>query len=185
MIRISYYILTLYSKRIKVSIEKTQIIMKIAAEMAGRHTFPNYDRDDIEQEAFIIGLEALSRYDEARPLENFLRVHMRNRLSNLRRDKYYRPDEGRAEEIQKGKKKLLDAGSFDGIEDYLSCMDRNAVEDAEVLDFIDERLPKAMRANYLRFTQGGRLTKSNKIKLLTVLREILEEYSREDGQIHT
>jgi DNA-directed RNA polymerase specialized sigma24 family protein len=157
------------------------LILKIASELAGRHTFPNYDREDVEQEAAIFGLEALKRYDGVRPLENFLRVHMRNRLSNLRRDKYYRPDTGRGEEIQQGKRRLLDAGSFDGIEEYLSTIDQNAVENREILDFIDSRLPKVMRSSYLRYMVGGRITKSNKIKLLVILREILEEYSREDG----
>lgn len=166
------------------STKKMQAIMKIAAEMAGRYTFPNYDREDIEQEAFIMGLEALQRYDENRPLENFLRVHIRNRLSNLRRDKYYRPDKGKAEQIQKSKKKILDAGSFEGIEEYLSCINNNSVEESEVLSFIDERIPREMRSSYLRYTSGARLSKTNKIKLLTALREILEEYSREDGQIY-
>jgi DNA-directed RNA polymerase specialized sigma24 family protein len=44
--------------------------------------------DDIEQEARIIGWKALESYDWARPLENFLRVHVRNRLINFKRDHF-------------------------------------------------------------------------------------------------
>jgi hypothetical protein len=35
-------------------------------------------------------MDAMDRYDESRPLENFLAVHVKNRLNNFKRDKYYR-----------------------------------------------------------------------------------------------
>ena len=82
-------------------------ISKISSRLASKYTFPNYEADDISQEAFIIGMEALDRYDGVRPLENFLSIHIKNRLNNFKRDNYYRQDEGKAEEIQQGKKKLL------------------------------------------------------------------------------
>ena len=80
-------------------------INTVSSRLANKYTFPNYETEDIEQEAFIIGMEAMDRYDEKRPLENFLSVHIKNRLSNFRRDHYYRPDDGKAEEIQKNKKR--------------------------------------------------------------------------------
>ena len=41
--------------------------------------------DDIKQEAFMIAVEALEKYDESRPLENFLYISISNRLKNLLR----------------------------------------------------------------------------------------------------
>ena len=45
--------------------------------------------DDIKQEAFIICIEALNRYEEGRPLENFLSVNLSNRLKTFMRDNYF------------------------------------------------------------------------------------------------
>jgi DNA-directed RNA polymerase specialized sigma24 family protein len=152
-------------------------ISMISSRLANKYTFPNYEAEDIEQEAFIIGMEAMDRYDEIRPLENFLSIHIKNRLSNLKRDKYYRPDDGKAEEIQQGKKKLLDAGSFESVRNVLvaaECSD--SLEEKELLEYIDNHLPANMRSDYLRFFNDQPLTKTKKGKLVEVLREILERF---------
>ena len=47
-------------------------IEKVCNRIAPRYTFYGYALDDIKQEAFIICMEALNRYDNSRPLENFL-----------------------------------------------------------------------------------------------------------------
>ena len=152
-------------------------ISQISSRLANKYTFPNYESDDIEQEAFIIGMEAMNRYDENRPLENFLSVHIKNRLSNFKRDKYYRPDDGKAEEIQQGKKKLLDATSFESVRNVLisaECSD--ALEEKELLEYIDLNLPANMRSDYLRFFNNQTLTKTKKAKLVEVLKDILERF---------
>lgn len=152
-------------------------ISRISSRLANKYTFPNYEADDIEQEAFIIGMEAMSRYDENRPLENFLSIHIKNRLSNFRRDKYYRPDDGKAEQIQQGKKRLLDATPVDNIKNLLisaECSD--SLEERELLSYIDNHLPANMRSDYLRFLNDQVLTKTKKTKLLEVLKEILEKF---------
>lgn len=152
-------------------------ISRISSRLANKYTFPNYDSEDIEQEAFIIGMEAMNRYDENRPLENFLSVHIKNRLSNFKRDNYYRPDDGKAEEIQQGKKKLLDATHMDNIKNILmsaECSD--SLEERELLEYIDLYLPANMRSDYLRFLHDQSLTKTKKNKLFSVLKEILENF---------
>lgn len=163
------------------SSDQTEKIREIARAAAKKYTFPNYDEDDIEQEAFIIGLEAMSRYDPDRPLENFLRVHIKNRLSNLRRDKYYRPDTGKAESIQKGKKKLLDASPLDDISYAFSVLDKDNLEDCELLEYIDSHLDATYRSDYLRFLDGQKLTKARRIKLFEQLKEIMVNYYGENG----
>ena len=70
--------------------EVTETINKVADRYAYKFQFGFYTPDDIRQEAFIIAMEAMDRYDESRPLENFLAVHVKNRLNNFKRDKYYR-----------------------------------------------------------------------------------------------
>lgn len=152
-------------------------IMRVSSRLANKYTFPNYDADDIVQEAFIIGMEAMNRYDGVRPLENFLSIHIKNRLKNFKRDNYYRPDQGKAQEIQNGKKKLLDASSIDSIK-YLvvnsECSDN--LEEREVYEYIDLHLPANMRSDFLRFKNDQPLTKTKKANLLSELRSILERF---------
>ena len=64
-------------------------IEKVCNRIAPRYTFYGYALDDIKQEAFIICMEALNRYDNSRPLENFLSVNLSNRLKNFVRDNHF------------------------------------------------------------------------------------------------
>jgi len=152
-------------------------IMLVSSRLANKFTFPNYEADDIAQEAFIIGVEAMNRYDGVRPLENFLSIHIKNRLKNFKRDNYYRPDQGKAQEIQNGKKKLLDASSIDSIK-YLvvnsECSEN--LEERELYEYIDLYLPANMRSDFLRFKNDLPLTKTKKANLLNELRSILERF---------
>src|SRR5437763_58309 len=60
--------------------------------LARSFRFGIYDVEDIKQEARIMGLEAVPRWDRKRPLENFLYSHIRNRLINFKRNKFRRND---------------------------------------------------------------------------------------------
>jgi len=153
------------------------IIYKISSRLATKFTFPNYEADDITQEAFIIGMEAMNRYDEMRPLENFLSVHIKNRLKNFKRDNYYRPDEGKAEKIQQGKKKLLDAQSVDTMREFLISSEvSDNLEQRELVEYIDINLPAQMRSDYLRFMNDQPLSKTKKANLIAELKIILENF---------
>ena len=153
------------------------IIYKISSRLATKFTFPNYEADDITQEAFIIGIEAMNRYDEMRPLENFLSVHIKNRLKNFKRDNYYRPDEGKAEKIQQGKKKLLDAQSVDTMREFLISSEvSDNLEQRELVEYIDINLPAQMRSDYLRFMNDQPLSKTKKANLIAELKIILENF---------
>lgn len=152
-------------------------IYRISSRLASKYTFPNYEEDDIQQEAFIIGMEALDRYDGIRPLENFLSVHIKNRLKNFKRDHYYRHDEGKAEEIQQGKKKLLDAGNIDDMHSFIISREtESSIEQRELLEYIDIHLPANMRSDYLRFKNEQTLTKTKKAQLLSSLKSIVEKF---------
>lgn len=152
-------------------------ISKISSRLASKYTFPNYEADDISQEAFIIGMEALDRYDGVRPLENFLSIHIKNRLNNFKRDHYYRQDDGNAEQIQQNKKKLLDAGSIDEIRNFILAQNvSDNIEERELIDYIDLRLPANMRSDYLRFKNDQNLTKTKRNQLVACLKEIVETF---------
>jgi len=71
--------------------EVVQIIDKIAKRLAARFKFGYHEVKDIEQQARLLALEGMQKYDGVRPLENYLWVHVRNRLFNFKRDNYFRP----------------------------------------------------------------------------------------------
>ena len=72
--------------------EVMEIIEKIAKRLAGRFVFGYNDIEDIKQQARLIALEGLETYDQNRPLENFLWIHVKNRLCNYKRNNYVRLD---------------------------------------------------------------------------------------------
>jgi len=72
--------------------EVIALIKRIIVRLCNKFRFGYHDIDDMKQQAFIFAIEGLEKYDGVRPLENFLRVHIRNRLFNFKRDNYERPD---------------------------------------------------------------------------------------------
>ena len=155
--------------------EVVDTITRVAEKLSGKYTFAFYTIDDIKQEAFIIGMEALDRYDERKPLENFLFVHIANRLKNLKRDNYFRQDEGKAEKVQNRKKNLLEPANLENFsvvnedKDFLS-----KISDAEMLDLIKRRIPADMRADYLRMCAGVSISKNRKVEIESIIRGIVE-----------
>ena len=74
--------------------EILQILDDVVAPLAELMKFGHYDTDDMIQEGKLFAISALGKFDPENDrkcsLENFLRIHVRNRFINLRRDKLYR-----------------------------------------------------------------------------------------------
>ncbi len=67
------------------------IIKSISNKLAKKFQFAYFTEEDIRQEIFYAAIKGLDKYDNVRPLENFLCVHVKNRLINLKRDRFKRP----------------------------------------------------------------------------------------------
>jgi DNA-directed RNA polymerase specialized sigma24 family protein len=156
--------------------EVVDMITKVSERLSNKFTFAFYTTEDIRQEAFIIGMEALERYDESKPLENFLFVHMANRLKNFKRDNYFRQDEGNAEKVQKRKKNLLEPANLENFsvareeEDLLS-----KISNSEIMELVKRSMPSAMRSDYLRLCAGVSISKNRKSEIEAIIREIIED----------
>ncbi len=72
--------------------EFLQVLDNISRRLVNKFRFGYHDLDDMKQQAAIFALEGLEKYDNKRPLENFLWTHVRNRLFNYKRNNYQRPD---------------------------------------------------------------------------------------------
>lgn len=72
--------------------EFLRVLDNISKRLGHKFKFGYHDFDDMKQQASIFALEGLEKYDNSRPLENFLWTHVRNRLFNYKRNNYQRPD---------------------------------------------------------------------------------------------
>ena len=181
--------------------------------LAPSFTFGIYALDDIKQEARVMGLEALARYDPrpgpdgrpTRPLENFVYIHIRNRLCNLVRKKLRRSDApcavchravGNRTEHPDGRfcqKYLAWKKRNDGKANIMCPLDLEHVADererstrvesdvesdasvSEALRLVDEHLPVELRATYLQMRAGQSVPKARRLVVENAVRDILRD----------
>lgn len=161
------------NKAPQVSEEEFETIVRIAKRLAPRYTFGSYERSDIEQEAIIIGLDGMSRYDKTRPLENFLFTHINNRLKNFKRDNFFRVTTGNAEKVQQAKKNLLEASvAVDPIVHIEDDMG-NAIDLKTAIEKLNNELPAKYRQDYLRLCANVRISKKRRTELIDAIKQIL------------
>jgi len=72
--------------------EVLAIIKRVATKLAYKFRFGYHTIEDMVQQATVFALEGLERYDESRPLENFLWVHVHHQLYNWKRNNFERPN---------------------------------------------------------------------------------------------
>lgn len=72
--------------------EVLEIIDRVIERFYRKFIFSYFDAEDIKQEARILAIDGLERYDGVRPLEHFMSVHIRNRLCNFKRNNFIRID---------------------------------------------------------------------------------------------
>lgn len=142
----------------------------VVNRMSARYTFHGYDVEDIKQEAFIICMDALERYDQKRPLENFLAVHLSNRLKNFVRDNFYVKGE-------EEKKRVLKPTSLSH-EDTI-CIEEpvydNNIDAKSIQSIIDHKLSSEYRADYLKIINDVYVPKKRREEIIALIKELLDE----------
>jgi DNA-directed RNA polymerase specialized sigma24 family protein len=180
-------------------------IDKVVGILASKFVFGSFALDDLKQEGRLYAVEALTkgRYNPARPLENFLYTHIRNRFCNLKRQHLRRTDtpcracynnlpcgpDGQVCDAfrkwnnrQKMKVNLAKALDISNISDTHEPTTRSAdttVDAAEVNELaalIDENLSVEIRADYLRMREGETVSKGRRQRVQQAVAEILVEY---------
>lgn len=160
-----------------------EVITKVSKRLAPKYVFAGYEVDDIEQEAFLIGISGLAKYDPTRPLENFMYTHINNRLKTFKRDNFYRMDYGSsAQKIQDRKKNLLEPVSIDCL--YGVCTTDEIMGEAyirEMIDLIDQKLPSYLRRDYLKLQSNSPLPKGRKARIIEIIELIINGEYDEEG----
>lgn len=141
--------------------------------MAHKYTFHGYDIDDIKQESFIICYDALERYDEKRPLENFLSVNLSNRLKNFIRDNNFT-------KCSEQKRKAMLHQQMPSC-DVVSNKKEVGIDISEISEIIDSKLPVHYRADYLKIINDVYVNKNRKQEILDYIKDILSDYEDDDA----
>jgi len=172
-----------------------QTIQKVVRRIAHKFKFGYYDYDDICQEGTIIALEGLSRYDGRHPLENFLAVHVSNRLKNFKRDNFCRQesispsgDNKASWELRNNTKRfLMEPLDITEIRDEREVNMSvgndfiDTVERRELIDIIDRKLEVSMRSDYLRMLHGVYVPKTRREQIIDAVVAIVMEHTNEKG----
>ena len=147
----------------------------VVDRIAPKYSFYGYTVDDIKQEAFIICIEALNRYDSSRPLENFLSVNLSNRMKTFVRDNYFtsKTSEARRRLIQPAQLEYEDSlvdeeGKFSTSYDDLDLK--------EMATAVDEYIPASVRMDYLKLLNDVYVSKQRREEIVDIIKNILEEH---------
>jgi len=144
-------------------------IETVVNRIAPKYTFSGYEVDDIKQESFLICIDALERYDENRPLENFLSVHLSNRLKNFVRDNYY------VSSTDEDKKKVLTPKSINNDDIIKIYEEIDSLEVEELNKLVDKNLPSQYRSDYLKMLNNVYVNKIRREEILQNILNILKE----------
>lgn len=156
-------------------------IEKVVKRIAPKYTFYGYTVEDISQESFIICMEALPRYDATRPLENFLSVHLSNRLKNFIRDNHFTNTEDE-NKVRVMKPAQLDHEHSLVDQRNVFVVDEDAIDCVEMSKLIDKKLPAQYRMDYLKMKNDAYISRNRREEIITVITEILTEHGYEKGQ---
>ncbi len=160
---------------------------EIARIISSKISFGPYQKNDIYQEVCLAGLLLMEKdagtYDPRRPIGNYFMVSLRNRMLNLKRDKYFRsapcctccdrfnPPDNPCPRLKRwltnnARKRQLsesnpapDANPSDAASDE-AAIDRELVK--EIDDFVDWSFLPTMRNDYLRLKAGATIPPARK-----------------------
>lgn len=180
--------------------------------ISSRYAFGIYSPEDIRQHGWVEVIDTLNKgkYDPSRPFDNFVYVVLTSRFQNLWRNKITRNDPPCP--ICHGGE-VTCTGTRSVCDKYLEWKQRNSAkanlqcpldfshvtEDAtktrlasevvedlatkELLRKIDERLPVAMRPDYLKIKANVSVPKQRRVEIEQKVKDILEwNEDGEDGQ---
>tara|TARA_R110000744_G_scaffold99106_1_gene191456 strand:+ start:306 stop:860 length:555 start_codon:yes stop_codon:yes gene_type:complete len=177
--------------------EVIDTIERVADRYAHKFQFGFYTAEDIKQEAFMLGMEALDRYDPSRPLENFLAVHISNRLKTFKRDNYYRKDGSEDMEItnrkelkkslrNESRKNLMHPIDIDSVRQegeknmIFVSNESDIMANKEIIRIIDMHLDISCRKDYLRMIDGVYVSKARREEVKSEIVRILGENGIEE-----
>lgn len=181
------------------------LLYKICKRLAQKYTFGHYDIDDIAQEAFIIGMRLLPKFNRRKgmSLESFLYMSINNRLKDFKRDNYarifhkceYCNNEENPEvpceycqrrnwriETRKNIVEPLDIDNICSDEESGVTTNNDFIEDVEIAELksiVDQELPVNLRSDYIRMLHDIQIPKTRRNLIEFSIIQILEKHGYE------
>lgn len=149
-------------------------IEKVIKRISPKYTFYGYTLDDIKQESFLICMDALNRYDEKRPLENFLSVNLSNRLKNFVRDNYFLAEEEEKAKITQPGQLENDHSIVDHEEKF--SIPEYSIDYTDIIDLLNTEIPASIRMDYLKIVHEVPLPKNRRQEVMDYINYILQSY---------
>ena len=164
----------------KPSQQELDLIVSVADNLSSDNWIVGYDKDDIRQEAIIIGIQGLKKYNGKSPLDKFLFYHIRHRLFSLRRKHYIRPgcDCGECNKClnNQAKQRIKSPSSIEDVnEDYFLYQPIDQVEINEFIELVDKAIPAELRDDYIKFLNNITINYNKKQKILSIIKGIINE----------
>lgn len=165
-----------------------EIISEAARVIGPLYRFGYHSREDMIQQGIMEGVKVLNEnkfqpkataYEDSEKMERalrvFMRVHIRNRLSNYRRKhscRYYGN-----EEINRNKYNIMHPAKIGEWADILVEVEneRDGVEARDLISFIRSRLDQDTLRDFLRVQNGVTIPSVRRNRLLAALREIMQD----------
>ena len=149
-------------------------IEKVIKRISPKYTFYGYTLDDIKQESFLICMDALKRYDEKRPLENFLSVNLSNRLKNFVRDNHFLAEEEEKAKIAQPGQLENDHSIVDNEEKF--SIPEYSIDYTDIIDLLNTEIPASIRMDYLKIVHEVPLPKNRRQEVMDYINYILQSY---------
>lgn len=158
--------------------EMMGVMERVIAIHAPCYEVAGYEVDDIKQEAFILCMNIIEKWDGIRPLENFLVVSLSRKLKSFVRDK--RKLQGNYADINERIMRPIDIDSVDWDSERCLIEPDNvgaSIEYGDLLRGIDGCLPVGLRGDYLRMRAGVEIGRGRQKKI----REYISRFLGEGG----
>lgn len=182
--------------------EVLTIIDRVVDRLAYKYQFGYFSIDDMKQEGRMAAIKALPKYDGIRSFYNFTWTNVRNRLYNLRRDKFERLDDPclscgkdcpfanvknsmeceshagwfNRNNAKKNVVRPLELSEVNDEQEKNMRVSDSTIEDIsqkEIMIKIDNKVPLKYREDWLRLKYGLRIPKSRREELQTCIEGIL------------
>ena len=155
--------------------EVIAIIQKVVNKIAPRYATKSYPVEDMKQEAVLMCMEAIPRYDGQRPLENFLSVHVSNRMKNFLRDNVKVKDQAKYRVANPDQ--LAHDIEHTYNEDIYDRMDYK-----NMAAIVDENIPSSMRMDYLKMVSNFYVPKNRREEIIIFIEDLLKQHGYEKGK---
>jgi hypothetical protein len=190
--------------------EFLKVLDNITKKLGHKFKFGYHDFEDMKQQSAIFAMEGLQRYDNSRPLENFLWTHVRNRLFNYKRNNYQRPDKPCLTCPFYDKHYSCSSNQCSEFKDknecglYVSWSTRNEakknimkplyiehdvqnssslvtdIENNEIIKFLEDNISHEYRESYVKLKHGDKIPKAQLIKLQGHINLLMENFKNEN-----